>query len=78
MNVVEFAYQIVEMHTRIQELEEEVRHLQKYRRDYAELLNSNIEHNQHMMAGLLQIVLTPGVTDAMTEAEAQRQIKPVL
>ena len=71
MNVVDFANDILDMHERIRILESENANLRNYRNLYNELLSSNIEHNQHMMKNLLEIAITPGVTEAMQAARAQ-------
>ena len=67
MNVVNFAYQILEMQARIQELESENAKLRNYRERYNDLLNSSVEHNQHMMLNLLNVAMTPGVVEAMQD-----------
>lgn len=65
MNVVEFAHQVLEMQSRIRELEREVAELRDYRDRYNELLQDGINHNQRMMANMLEVCMTPGVLTAM-------------
>ena len=71
MNVVDFAYQILEMHDRIQHLEIENAKLREYRIMYDELLERNINHQEHMGTGLLNVVMTPGVLDAMSASKQE-------
>lgn len=65
MNVVEFAHQVLDMQSRIHELEREVAELRDYRERYDALLQDGINHNQRMMANMLEVCMTPGVLTAM-------------
>lgn len=64
MDVVDFAYQVIEMHERIRDLEFENNRLRQYEHDYHELLHSSLAHNQAMMGNTLKLFLTPGVIEA--------------
>jgi alpha-beta hydrolase superfamily lysophospholipase len=64
MHVVDFAYQVIEMHERIRDLEFENNRLRQYEHDYHELLNESLAHNQAMMGNTLKLFLTPGVIEA--------------
>jgi len=46
-------------------LRERVKELEGVEKDYRELLNSSIRHSHNMMGGTLNLLLTPGVTDAL-------------
>lgn len=65
----EVASQVIDMAHEIDRLRSENADLREYRRKYMELLNSDIEHNERMMVGLLDICLTPGVLPAMAKAK---------
>lgn len=42
-----------------------VAELEEYRQKYIDLLNSSTAHNEHMIGGLLQIAMKPGVLNAL-------------
>lgn len=65
MNVVEFAHQVLDMQSRIHELEREVAELRDYRERYDALLQDSLNHNQRMMTNMLEVCMTPGVLTAM-------------
>ena len=46
-------------------LRQRVKELEGVEKDYRELLNSSIRHSHNMMGGTLNLLLTPGVTDAL-------------
>lgn len=56
-------------------LEEEVEDLREYRQKYMDLLDADIAHGQHMMGGLLELALTPGVLDAVGKANASPTVE---
>lgn len=60
-NVVEFAYQIIGMDKTLRAQKAKIDELEQYRKDYFELLNSSIKHNDAMMGNLLKVILTEGV-----------------
>lgn len=75
MNVVDFAYQIIEMQNRIEILEHENARLQRYEHDYNELLNQSIQHSSNMMRGLMEVCMTPGVMKAIGDNNSKEQPK---
>lgn len=64
MNVVDFAYQVIEMHNKITDLEIENERLRQYKKDYNDLLNNSLAHSQETMGNTLKLFLTPGVVEA--------------
>ena len=64
LDIVGFAYQILEMQDKIIGLEIENSRLRKYEVDYNELLNSSVKHNATMMSNILELCMTPGVVEA--------------
>ena len=69
---VRVANGVLDLHDQVTRLTEEVKELRHYRQAYSELLNSSIEHSRHMMGGLLQLALKPGVMDAIAQANEGR------
>lgn len=67
MDIVDFAYQVIEMNERIRDLEFENNRLRRFEHDYNELLNESLAHNQVMMGNTLKLFLTPGVIEACQE-----------
>jgi hypothetical protein len=68
MDVVDFAYQIIDMQRRIEHLEAENENLRHYRKEYMDLLDRDIKHGKEMMGGLLDLCMTPGVMEACAKA----------
>jgi hypothetical protein len=75
LNIVDFAYQILEMQDKIIYLELENSRLSKYEADYNELLNSSLNHNAAMMGNILNLCMTPGVIDACEKNKTFGDIK---
>lgn len=69
MNVVDFAYQIIEMDRKIIDLEIENNRLRGYEEKYYQLLDQSLSHNKAMMGNILKICTTPGVVSALQENE---------
>jgi hypothetical protein len=67
MDIVDFAYQVIEMNERIRDLEFENERLRRFENDYNELLNESLAHSQAMMGNTLKLFLTPGVIEACQE-----------
>lgn len=67
VNVVEFAYQIVDMHKTLNKQKAQIVELEQYRKDYFELLNSSMKHNDAMMGNLLKVIMTDGVSQAFAK-----------
>lgn len=66
-DVVDMAYQVIEMDRELQRLRSDKVELIELRKKYMELLNGSIAHGEHMIGGLLKIALTPGVMDAIEQ-----------
>lgn len=69
MNVVDFAYQIIEMNRKIIDLEIENKRLRGYEEKYHELLDQSLSHNEAMLGNIFKICTTPGVVPALQENE---------
>lgn len=67
MNVVDFAYQVIEMQERITQLEIQNEQLSWFKEEYHKLLDSSMQHNQAMMGNIFKLCLTPGVIEACKE-----------
>jgi hypothetical protein len=67
MDIVDFAYQVIEMDKRIRDLEFENERLRQFEHDYNELLNDSLAHSHAMMGNTLKLFLTPGVIEACQE-----------
>lgn len=64
MEVVDFAWQVIDMQRTINEQDREITRLMKIEEDYHKLLDSSIEHNRIMMGNVLELCMTPGVIEA--------------
>jgi len=64
MDIVSFAYQIIEMEDKIAALSLENERLREYEKDYHKLVDSSYEHNAIMLNNVMQLCLTPGVIEA--------------
>jgi hypothetical protein len=64
LDIVDFAYQIIEMQRKIVDLEIENERLRKYKSDYNDLLDSSLNHSSAMMSNILNLCMTPGVIEA--------------
>lgn len=69
--VVRMAEEVLGMHCELVRLRDENEELREFREKYIEVLNSNIAHGRHMMGGLLELAMKPGVMDAIAEANKQ-------
>ncbi len=69
MDVVDFAYQIINMQRRIKELECELQRVSKYEEEYRTILDGSIKHSETMMRNTIKMLLTPGVVDNLTESK---------
>lgn len=70
MDVVDFARQIIDLDRRNRALEAEVERLANYEKKYDDLIMSSISHSSKVMSGILEIVATPGVMDAIGKAKS--------
>ena len=64
MNIIDFAYQVIEMQERITELEMKNEQLIWYKEEYNKLLDSSLQHNQEMISNMFKLCMTPGVIEA--------------
>lgn len=60
-NVVDFAYEIIRMNSRIAELEEEVERLEQYKKAYFDLLNTSTTQSKEFLE--LAVAATLGDSD---------------
>ena len=65
---VQMAEEVLNMHHELERLREECAELREYRDKYLAELDNSIAHNQHMIGGLLELAMTPGVLDAVVAA----------
>jgi hypothetical protein len=72
LNIVDFAYQIIEMKNKIIDLEIENERLRKYESDYHDLMDESMKHNAAMMGNILNLCMTPGVIEACKENKTFR------
>lgn len=75
MNIVDFAWQVIEMQRKIDDQEHEITRLMQIEEDFNELLASSTEHSRVMMGNVLTLCMTPGVVDAMRAADSKNQIE---
>lgn len=66
------AESVLDMHYEIEALRREVERLKGYERDFHALLDSSTKHNAHMMSGLLEIAMKPGVLDAISKSNQEQ------
>jgi hypothetical protein len=66
-DIVDIAWQIIEMDRIIQDQRDEIEHLKGFKNLYFELLDSSVKHNEEMMANTLKMLLNPKVTVALME-----------
>jgi hypothetical protein len=73
MNVVDFAWQVIEMHRTILDQEREIERLTRIEENYNDLLNSSVEHSKAMMGNVLKMCMTPGVVEACEAAAKENK-----
>lgn len=64
LDIVDFAHQILKMQDKIDRLEAENAHLNWFKKEYYDLLESTNNHNEVMLLNTLDLFLTPGVIEA--------------
>jgi len=69
MNVVDLAWQVIEMQRTIDEQERQITRLMRIEEDYNSLMDSSLEHGRAMMGNVLKLCLTPGVVEACRTAD---------
>jgi hypothetical protein len=67
------ANDVLDMHDELQQLRAEVEDLREYKMKYIALLDADIAHGAHMMGGLLQLAMKPGVLGAIAAANAAEE-----
>ncbi len=67
-SVVSMAQQVIDMDWELRRLRAENAELRDYRQKYLDELHGGIAHSAHMIGGLLQIAMKPGVMDAIRHA----------
>lgn len=63
-SAIDMAYEIVDMHRKLERLQGEVFELQEYKQKYFDLLNQSVAHGEHMIGGLLTLALKLGDDEA--------------
>lgn len=71
-DVVCFAKQILTMERELQSLRAQVAELEQYREKYTDLLNSSIRHSSTMMGSILDVAMIPGVMDAVSQHNSEK------
>ena len=64
LDIVDFAHQILKMQDKIDSLEAENAHLNWFKKEYYDLLESTTKHNEIMRLNTLALCMTPGVVEA--------------
>ena len=64
-DIVDMAYQIIEMDRIIQDQRYEIEHLKQFEKLYFELLDNDIKHGKEMVGNILKTLLTPNVLPAL-------------
>ena len=67
-SVVFMAQEILDMQYELERLRDENAELRDYRRKYTQLLQESIDHSGHMMCGMLELAMKPGVMQAIAKA----------
>lgn len=62
MDVVKFAHQVLAMQSHIEALEREVTRLMWFEEKYNELIAAELEHNEMMMVGWMDLLLSDRIT----------------
>lgn len=63
--VMDQAQATMKLYDEVLYLRQRVKELEGVEKEYRELLNSSIRHSHNMMGGTLNLLLTPGVADAL-------------
>ena len=73
-DVVDIAYQIIDMHKEIITLQEEVIRLKYYEKEYHALLNQNIKNGEKMMDSLMGLLMEPKIAKAVGEIQEEGRL----
>ena len=85
MNVVDLAWQVIEMQRTIDAQERQITRLMRTEEDYIALLESSTAHGRAMMGNVLELCMTPGVVEACQAAaeagpavgsQLERRVRP--
>lgn len=68
MNIVDFAWQVIEMQRTIDAQERQITRLLRFEEDYNALIKSSEAHSNAMMGNVLKLCMTPGVAAACRAA----------
>lgn len=60
IDIVDLAYDIIDMHKRLVEQERQIEHLKEYENKYNQLLNDSIKHSNNMTGNYLNAILSKG------------------
>lgn len=60
INIVDLAYDIIDMHKRLIEQERQIEHLKEYENKYNQLLNDSIKQSNNMIGNCLTMLLSKG------------------
>lgn len=60
INIVDLAYDIIDMHRRLIEQERQIEHLKSYESKYNQLLNDSIKQSNNMIGNCLTMLLSKG------------------
>lgn len=71
-NAVAFAQDIIDMYDELKFLRARVARLEDFERKYNELLDQGLRHGEQMMGGWLNLLMKPGIAEALTAAGDQR------
>jgi hypothetical protein len=66
-DIIDIAYQILEMNDIIQNQKKEIENLKHYQKLYNELLDSSRKHAEEMMGNTFKMLLVPNVIPALKE-----------
>ncbi len=60
INIIDLAYDIIDMHKKLIEQERQIEHLKYYESKYNQLLNDSIKQSNNMIGNCLTILLSKG------------------
>lgn len=68
ISIVDMAHEIIDMDDELNYLRGEVIRLKEYEKKYFQLLQDSTAHNHHMVLGMLDLAMKPGVMGAISNA----------
>ena len=69
--VRELACNLLDLADGYEEQQRELEELREYKRLYTELLDNSIKHSHKMVGGMLDVLLTPGVSEALASVKKE-------